>query len=289
MNWDSVEASLHTLAHTSGGFTMAHRGVVTLPNGQSVFVKIGNDTLTKEWAHKEILVYRFLQKHAFAAIPKLLAVKSDQTAFALEPLQAGWDWSDTWTTDRLNKTLSAMDDLAVVIPEGPDRKVFEKSFISETADGWRPLFEHPELQQVLLTRLSAAGRQDIARDLNFELHARRSSSFVFTRNALVHNDVRADNCAWNEQLQAVKLIDWNWAQLGDRRIDIGSFLVHVYKTGFDITNYRDRLDAEALHWLAGFWFNAAIRPLPEGSSEQAALRDHQLTSGIAAFDLLREL
>jgi len=105
----------------------------------------------------------------------------------------------------------------------------------------------------------------------------------------VHNDVRADNCAWNQQQQTVRLIDWNWAQLGDRRIDVCAFLVHVHKTGFDIANHAHRLNKEALHWLAGFWFKSAAQPLLEGSSERAVLRDYQLASGITAFDLAQSL
>lgn len=46
-----------------------------------------------------------------------------------------------------------------------------------------------------------------------------------------------------------------------------------------------RLDKEALHWLAGFWFRVATQPMLDGGSERAALRDYQLASGITAFDL----
>ncbi len=283
--WDAIEASLDTLAPTSGGYTTAIRGINTLPDGQKLFVKIGHDDLTKEWAHKEILVYRFLQKHAYPSIPALVAVNDDETAFALESLQGTWDWSDTWTTERLDETLAAMDALAAIVPDSQDQALFEKSFVSETAGGWRPLAENTEIQSILRTKLTAAGRQDLATSINFGEDAQRSSGLVLERTALVHNDVRADNCAWNKEQQAVKLIDWNWTQLGDRRIDIGALLVHVHKTGFDITSYTHRLDKEALHWLAGLWFRAATQPLLEGSSERAALRDYQLASGITAFDL----
>ncbi|HSX00558.1 MAG TPA: phosphotransferase [Patescibacteria group bacterium] len=287
--WDTIEASLQTLAPTSGGYTTAQRGIITSSDSQRLFVKIGHDDLTKEWAHKEILVYRFLQKHAYPFVPKLVAVNSDETAFALEPLQDTWDWSDTWTTERLDKTLEAMDALAVIIPDGHDCALFEKSFVSETADGWRPLADDTELQGILRTKLVAAGRQDLVDTINFGEHAQRSSEFMFERTALVHNDVRADNCAWNKAQQTVKLIDWNWTQLGDRRTDVGALLVHVHKTGFDITNYIHRLDKEALHWLAGFWFRSASQPLLEGGSERAALRDYQLASGVTAFDLAQQI
>lgn len=289
ISWNDIEASSNTLVETSGGYTTAQRGIITLPNQEKLFVKIGHDDLTKQWAHKEIQVYRFLQKLSFPFIPDLLAMNDDETAFALQSLDDGWDWSDSWTIERLNETLKAMDDLAAIAPEGQDRKLFEKSFISETADGWRPLRESKELQRVLRDNLISVNRQELAGSINFDEHAQKSAGFVFERTALVHNDVRADNCAWNKELKTVKLIDWNWAQLGDRRIDVGAFLVHVHKTGFDISAYKDRLDKTALHWLAGFWLKSATQPLLEGGSEHAALRDYQLTSGVIAFDLAQNL
>ena len=289
ISWNEVNSSLRTLVETSGGYTTAQRGIITLPNQEKLFVKIGHDDLTKQWAHKEIQVYRFLQKCNFPFIPDLLAMNDDETAFALQPLQDGWDWSDVWTIERLSETLKAMDELAAIVPEDQDRMLFEKSFISETADGWHPLRESKELQQMLHDKLISVNRKDLADSINFAEQAQKGASFVFERTALVHNDVRADNCAWNKELKTVKLIDWNWAQLGDRRIDVGAFLVHVHKTGFDISAYKDRLDKAALQWLAGFWFKSATQPLLEGSSERAALRDYQLASGIAAFDLSQNL
>lgn len=287
--WNNIETALPTLVATQGGYTTAQRGIVTLPNGQELFVKIGHDDLTKQWAHKEILVYRFLQKAGYSYAPKLIAVNDDETAFALEPLQNNWDWSDSWTKERLNATLKAMDDLAAILPENKDMSLFEKSFISETADGWRPLSKNKDLQQILCDKLIDVGRHDLAGELNFSANAQISAKFILKRTALVHNDIRADNCAWNKNKQEVKLIDWNWTQLGDQRIDVGSFLVHVHKTGFDISTQKHRLDETALHWLAGFWFNAAVQNPLGKSSEQASLRDYQLASGIVAFDLARNL
>ncbi|HSW74710.1 MAG TPA: phosphotransferase [Candidatus Saccharimonadales bacterium] len=288
-SWSDIKAALPTLAETSGGYTTAQRGIIALPDSQKLFVKIGHDDLTKQWAHKEILVYRFLQRANYPFIPKLIAVNDDETAFALEPLQNDWDWSDNWTTERLDETLRAMDSLAEISLGSEYMPLFEKSFISETADGWRPLRESQELQHALCNKLIAVNRHDIADGLDFDANAQLSSKFIFERTTLVHNDVRADNCAWNESRRTVKLIDWNWAQLGDRRIDVNAFLVHVHKTGFGIKDHASRLDKAALHWLAGFWFKAATQPLLEGSAERVALRDYQLVSGIVAFDLAQNL
>lgn len=50
-----------------------------------------------------------------------------------------------------------------------------------------------------------------------------------------------------------------------------------------LPKYADRLDAGALHWMAGFWFKSAAKPIWEGGPEH--LRDFQLLAGLTALDL----
>lgn len=290
IDWKSIAAHLRTLQTVSGGYTTAQRGIVTLADLQKVFVKIGHDENTKKWAQKEIAIYEFLEYQNFPFMPQLLAVNNDRTGFAIEPLETtnGWDWSDNWTTDRLNKTLEVMDTLAEIVPTDDTRHLFEKSFISKTAGGWRLLASDIALQDLLKSRLVVSGLSEAVREIDFIGEAIQEDKFALELTTLVHNDVRADNCAWHKDQRAVKLVDWNWAQRGDRRIDRSMFLVHVYRTGFDITPYFTLLDSSALHWLAGFWFRAAIMS-PQGISEQSTLRDYQLASGVAAYRLSKSV
>lgn len=288
--WNDIARSLKSLAKVDGGFNSAHRGVVTLPSNKQVFVKVGIDEHTKLWANKEISAYKFLAKHDYVFIPKLIAYNNDATRFALEALlpEDGWDWSDTWTEARLAKTLEAMDALAVIVPTGEDREYYGHPTVNEDDDGWRQLATNPELQQTLRNKFRSAGYENLADTLDFTVEATRSSTFTFQTDKLVHNDVRADNCAWNDKLQTVKLVDWNWMQLGDRRIDLSATLVSVHKNGLDVlANHRDRLDADALHWLAGFWLKSAATPIWPGGPEH--LRDSQLQSGVTALGLAEKL
>jgi thiamine kinase-like enzyme len=292
MNWQTIENALHTLQKSDGGFTTAHRGVITFSDQTQAFVKIGTDDNTKVWARKEIAVYEFLYEHSFPYVPKLLAHNADRTAFALEALttHAGWDWTDTWNSERLDATLHAMDELAALTSLAAEHENFTRGMISETADGWRPLAESAEKQTILIEKLRASGHNILAETLNVSAMAAQSASFVFRNDSLVHNDVRADNGAWNPSLQTVKLIDWNWAQISDRRIDVSSLLVHVHRSGFNIANqYADWLDADALQWLAGFWLHGAAETDIHTTSEIATLGEYQLLSGIAALELRNTL
>ena len=183
-----------------------------------------------------------------------------------------------------------MDALVALAPLAASHGIFASGMISATADGWRPLAESTEKQTILMKKLRAWGHDILADTLDFPGMAARSVRYLFRNDSLVHNDVRADNCAWNRLLGAVKLIDWNWTQISDRRIDVNSLLIHVHRSGFDVTTqYAGRLDADALQWLAGFWLHGAAETDVDNISEVAALGDYQLLSGIAALELRSKL
>jgi thiamine kinase-like enzyme len=286
INWGDIEKSIETLRRVDGGFSSAHRGIVTLSYGTRAFVKVGVNDLTKQWARKEIEVYRFLQCHTYPFIPQILAHNHDETSFALEALtpEDGWNWSDEWTEERLAKTLEAMDVLAAILPEGTCKDFTGGEMLNETDDGWQPLHDSQELQHTLLNQLRSVGCSDIANVLNFAAEVERSAIFDFRKDTFVHYDVRADNAPWHALRQVVKLVDWNWTQLGDRRIDLAALLVHVHKAGLDVTRTAgDRLNSDALHWMAGFWMKAAATPIWPGGP--AHLRDVQLQSAITAWKL----
>ncbi len=286
ISWGDIEKSIETLTKVDGGFSPALRGIVTLSDGMRAFVKVGVNDPTKQWARKEVEVYRFLQRQNYSFIPQLLAYNNDETSFALEALTPadGWNWSDEWTEERFVKTLEAMDVLAAIQPGGHDKDFFGIEMLNETNDGWQPLKDSQEFQQTLRSRLRSAGCSDIANALDFSVEAERSAHFSFRKDTLVHYDVRADNSPWNALRQAVRVVDWNWTQLGDRRIDLAALLVHVHQAGLDVTRASgNRLHADALHWLAGFWFQAAATPIWPGGP--AHLRDVQLQSAITALKL----
>lgn len=288
--WDEIERRLGDLRKVDGGFTAAERGLITVSDGREVFVKIGADDLTKRWARREINAYWFLKRAGYPFVPRLLSTNADATGFAIEALTAadGWDWSFGWTEARLAKTLEAMDALAALPVSGLDRAYFSEEIISENDDGWRRLLASARRRAVLIKRLKMVGEDALVGSLDFEAMAALSAKFTFARDKLVHNDLRADNCPWHPHRRQVRLIDWNQLQLGDRRIDLVATLVHVHKSGLDVLNRcRFRLDAGALHWMAGFFFDRAVRPARPGAPE--LLRRMHLESAVVAYKLWQEV
>lgn len=283
--WAEIEKNLGTLVSVEGGYTKARRGIVQLSDNRRVFVKIGADETTKKWVNREISVYRILQKYDFEQIPELLSVNSDNTGFAIDALEksSGWEWSNTWDEERLGKTLKAMDDLANVGLTGEDKNILSDEKVIENKNGWEDIAQNKEYQKILISRWGKASL------LNFSLISQQNSAFVFDYSKLVHNDVRADNCAWNPKLEQVKLIDWNWTQLGDRRIDVNAVLVDIQLSGFDVLKtQKNRLDKEALIWLAGFWFNSVVVKTAKASSLEKLI-DFQLRSSIMAMEMASKI
>ena len=99
MQWNTIEQALSTIKHASSGYTLAHRGIITLNDRQTAFVKLGVDDTTNAWAKKEIALYEFLASRQYSHVPKLLAVNPERTGFCLEALEPenNWDWTNTWT------------------------------------------------------------------------------------------------------------------------------------------------------------------------------------------------
>jgi len=176
-----------------------------------------------------------------------------------------------------------MDALVALAPLAASHGIFASGMISATADGWRPLAESTEKQTILMKKLRAWGHDILADTLDFPGMAARSVRYLFRNDSLVHNDVRADNCAWNRLLGAVKLIDWNWTQISDRRIDVNSLLIHVHRSGFDVTTqYAGRLDADALQWLEA---RLNLKSLV-GQIEQSTGRIAELVKAVKSYSYM---
>lgn len=275
LDWQEISSNLNNLTDVDGGFTQATRGILQLENGTEVFVKQGNDPETSKRAQKEIRVYHYLESCGYSFAPKLLAVNPNETGFVLTAClpKNGWDWKGNWSQERITKTLEAIDELSKLKPHGDNLDLFSEKIINQDSDGWLPLLNSTDLKKNLFKKLKE-------KNIDFDLkNESTKSKFVFEYTHLVHNDVRADNCAWNKTQNQVCLIDWDWTQIGDRRIDIAATLVDIASSGFDISPFYSRLDPGALHWLTGYWLKSAA------SSGLQNLRDFQLNSGLKSFEL----
>jgi len=285
--WSDIENNWDSFTEVTDGFSGADRRIGAISSGEKIFVKRATSEATKTRLQKEIAVYRILEGHKFASSARLLAVAGDKTGLALEALveEDGWEWSTVWTRERLAMTLEAMDALATLELTREEKDFFTVDAIDEVDEAWVEDYIEKGFIDALHQRIRKQGHMDTVADIDFAALAARARVYTFHNVDLVHNDVRRDNCAWNPQLGKVRLIDWDWAQIGDRRVDVNSMLVNAYKGGIDVVHeFRSRVDTDALAWLANYWFKSAATPIWNGGNDE--LRDFQLDSAVSAYEML---
>jgi hypothetical protein len=196
----------------SGGYTPAERWVLELDDGRSVFVKAAVNDLTAVWLRKEHRVYNEVRAPFMAELLGW-AENGDRPMLILEDLSA-CDWPPPWTDDRVRAVLSTMTDVAATPPPA---WLPVSSLAEYVADGWARVAEDPApllatglvegswLQRALPRLVEAAGRAVIFGD------------------RLCHFDVRSDNLCFRRD-GSVVLIDWNFAEVGNPRLDLAFWL-----------------------------------------------------------------
>ncbi|MFM2381334.1 MAG: hypothetical protein RLZZ76_101 [Candidatus Parcubacteria bacterium] len=287
--WKYFMEFLTGLETSQGGNSPAKRGIITTYAGEKFFIKIGVDEATKIWAQKEITAYGFLKSLEYQHAPALIAYNQEKTGFVIDALTAedGWDWSNTWTKERLDSTLTAMDELAKLPLSATQKQLFREGMgMDDSQNGWIQLQGSTERQNYLISTFPQTEVREVLENLS--KHFDTSLKHKLSLDTLVHHDVRADNCAWNKETKQVKLVDWNWLQIGDKNLDRASFLVHVHQNGIDVNEaYSQLLQPQALHFIAGFWLYQASRPIHSGGPE--TLRPLQLQSALTALKLREQI
>lgn len=282
--WSLIEAALPTLEPVSGGYTKSKRGLVTLTNGQKVFVKIAVDDQTREWIQKERKAYAFLAEHDFPHVPRIVAETDGGLAI---PDLSGWDWSKAWTKPKMDAVFRAMDALAPLGRQAAgvfgsfdlDPNVWKDVSTSMDAYDWaRPLLS-PEM----IHDLEAL----ITNDVTMRRYASLAATKPWEGNDLIHNDVRSDNFAFNTQTGEGLLVDLNWLCVGTKPFDTASLLVDMEQAGAKIQDYLTRVDDASMAYIIGYWLSSAM--IVPDTENLVTLRLHQLESALTAHQLMRQI
>jgi thiamine kinase-like enzyme len=273
IEWQVVDQVLDTLHPAEGGYTSALRGTVELPDGDQAFVKIAQTEDEKNWINKERQVYNWLAKQSYSAIPELIAENDGGMLLAdLSHL----DWSPTWTEQKLDLAISALEDLAS-LSEPAQQQPFFTSSLMDLPNGWQ--------------ELAASGKTtDLVSPSQVATFAQQTADFDTGGNTLIHGDIRSDNLAYDAENNKVYIVDWNWAEIGSVSLDLTAFLVSVKKSGFDIPDrHRHLISADDALFLAGFWLYSGNQPPPRDDDRARQLRIMQLESAKVALQFYNQL
>ena len=282
--WNLIEAALPSLEPVSGGYTKSQRGLVTLTDGQKVFVKIGVDDQTRDWIQKERNAYAFLADNNFRYVPRVIAETDGALAI---PDLSGWDWSKAWSKPKMDAVFRAMDALA---PLG-SKAVSTFGHFDLEPNVWAEVPASINAYDWARPLVSTSLMRDISALIGNSTATRHYADLAATKpwegNDLIHNDVRSDNFAFNPQTGEGLLVDLNWLCLGTKPFDTASLLVDMEQAGVDIQNYLHRADGASMAYIIGYWLSsAAIVPDTENL---VTLRLHQLESALTAHQLARQI
>jgi hypothetical protein len=205
-------------AAVAGGYTTALRGVVTLDDGEQVFVKAGGDEMTSSALRAEWRIYAAIEA---SFLPRCLAFEDgDVPLLVLESL-AHAHWPPPWRVPDVERLRAA---LAAVASTSPPEGVPPLTAEGPLLRGWPRVQADPEP----FLSLGLAGRSWLERALPMLREQAERARLAGT--ALLHFDVRSDNVCFVGD-RAV-LVDWNWAVRGNPRFDMAFWMPTLsYETG----------------------------------------------------------
>jgi hypothetical protein len=183
---------------------------VTLADGRGVFVKAALDDLAASWLRKEHNVYA---NAAGWFIPALVGWRDDDvTLLVIEDLSGG-HWPPPWPEGSIPAVFAALDAIQATEPP-PGLETLESK--RESLDGWPRIADEPE--PFLALALCSPEWLEAA----LPVLSDATAACRLDGDAFLHLDVRSDNICLRGG-KAV-LVDWNWAAVGNPRIDVVAWL-----------------------------------------------------------------
>lgn len=203
-------SELATVRRIDRGYTLAERWLVTAASGRRAFVKIATEELTRGWLRDEIAVYGQLDT---PVMPSLIGAGTEgaHPFIVLEDL-GGWHWPPPWSDDHVSAVRESLDHLHAL--RAPLRRIGD--LLPGEFSGWSQVGRDP----APFLSLDLASREWLDRNVA-QLEA-REAAFDPSGDAVLHMDVRSDNLCLRGGV--VKLVDWNYACLGNPRLDLGFWL-----------------------------------------------------------------
>ena len=195
---------------TPGGYSEAHRGIVTLKSGKRVFVKVATNEKTNLWLHHENAIYQYVQA---AFMPKYYGfipetVGNHDAILILEDLSAA-HWPPPWTDEIVTKVQDALKKLNAI--DAPD---FLPSMESRRSSlgGWAEVKRNP----LLFLTVGTCSEAWLSSYIDTLVQAEEAADL--SSETFVHMDIRSGNlCVDDGQ---VKFLDWSHAEKGNAALDL---------------------------------------------------------------------
>lgn len=258
-----------------GGYSTADRFSVELADGRRVFVKSATAPHLAGWLRREHEVYASLSG---GFIPRLEGWDDDgvRPVLAIEDLSDA-DWAPRWDESRVAAVLEALAEIAAG-PHPPNTHPVKEGF-PKLFNRWEEVARNPE------PFLSTGIRDRAWLDRCLPVIIEAAATVDASGDSLLHLDVRSDNLCFRDG-RAI-LVDWNWASLGNPRLDLAAWLPSVTCEGGP-QPWEVLPDGGAYAaFISGVWAAVAGLPPPETAPDVRDLQRRQLEVALAWCD--REL
>jgi len=255
-----------------GGYTLMEHWLVALADGTRAFAKVAVDEPTAGFLRDEHRIYSVLEA---SFLPQFLGWDDDgaRPILLLEDLTGAY-WPPPWRPGDIELVRESLAEIhALPPPEGiPELVPSDLHNWREVEDDSTPflglgLCSAEWLERVLPELIAATDRCDVSGE------------------AFIHLDVRSDNiCIGDGQ---AKLVDWNWASVGNPRVDFAFWLASVSLEGgpSPAELMPDAGDLTAV--VSGFFAPIAGLPPPDGAPKVRAVQLAQLEVALPwAVDVL---
>lgn len=238
----------------SGGYTNARRSLVEFADGSRYFVKASVDPLTAGWLRSEHQIYRHVRA---PFMPKLVGWDDDgaDTVLVLEDL-SGALWSRTWDDERIARVISTLD---AVHRTTPPSAIPSLESMRADLSGWKAVAQDPG-PFLSLGVCSPSWLED-----RLPLLVAAEENAVLSGTDLLHLDVRSDNLCFAGD--TVKLIDWNWAAVGNGLVDLVFWLPSLRLEGGPPPESLLPGQPELVAMAAGYWAARAGLAEPHSGSQ----------------------
>ena len=255
---------IHSETPVEGGYTHARRRIIEYSSGLRVFAKTATDALTAQWLRQEYAAYNALGPQPFLArcldwhdepLPTLILEDLSHARWA-----GDWRGADVACVITMLEQVARTPAPAHLRPLAPDDLLF---------DGWARVAADP----APFLGLGVCSAQWFERSIG-RLVAHQQAHPLDPARALIHQDVRSDNLCFLGD-RAI-LIDWNWAALGDPRLDVCFWLPSLHAEGGPAP---DDVLADPGPWpvhVTGMWAWKAGQPPIEHAPRVRAVQALQL-------------
>jgi hypothetical protein len=267
--WRSeIAGVLPRLLPSVGRFTpLTGLWVIETAAGKRRFVKAASNDDTARFLRQEMVAYHHVQA---AFMPEVEAFIDDgERPFLIIEDLSGFHWPPPWSADHVEAVLRVCDAIAATPPPPGLSDEVERT-LSE------PFWSRIDTQAEPVHDLGVASAAWFDSAMPALIDAEAGA--VIGGEALVHADIRSDNVCISGQ---VKVVDWNWAFVGNPMLDPVGWLPSLFLEGGPPPWELLTGEVGLVTKVAGFFLDHATKPRSPEVRED--IREFQRAQGEVAL------